>query len=314
MILSVGFVATWTAQVPLAVAAAPVALPVQAASQAKNNEPRFLEGVVLVGFKPGTARSERANARAAAGAVRAEAISPLATDAEKLILAPGRGVKAAIEALKRNPNVRYAEPDYILTKAAVSNDTYYTNGSLWGMYGDATSPSNQYGSQAGEAWALGYTGSNEIYIGVIDEGIQVTHPDLQANIWVNPFETAGDGVDNDGNGKADDVHGWDFVNNDASVYDAGGDAHGTHVSGTIGGVGGNGPGVAGVNGHVPMISGKFLGPSGGSTSGAIAAVDYMNDLKSRHGLNIVATSNSWGGGGFSQALLDAINRGGGRPT
>ncbi|MFZ9126963.1 MAG: S8 family serine peptidase, partial [Steroidobacteraceae bacterium] len=312
MILSVGFVATWTAQVPLALAAAPVALPVQAASQAKNNEPRFLEGVVLVGFKPGTARSERANARAAAGAVRAEAISPLATDAEKLILAPGRGVKAAIEALKRNPNVRYAEPDYILTKAAVSNDTYYTNNSLWGMYGDATSPANQYGSQAGEAWALGYTGSNEIYIGVIDEGIQVTHPDLQANIWVNPFETAGDGVDNDGNGKADDVHGWDFVNNDASVYDAGGDAHGTHVSGTIGGVGGNGTGVAGVNWNVTMISGKFLGTSGGSTSGAIAAVDYMNDLKSRHGLNIVATSNSWGGGGFSQALLDAINRGGDR--
>ncbi|MFZ8984670.1 MAG: S8 family serine peptidase, partial [Steroidobacteraceae bacterium] len=312
MILSVGFVATWTAQVPLALAAAPVALPVQAAQQAKNNEPRFLEGVVLVGFKPGTARSERANARAAAGAVRAEAISPLATDAEKLILAPGRGVKAAIEALKRNPNVRYAEPDYILTKAAVSNDTYYTNNSLWGMYGDATSPANQYGSQAGEAWALGYTGSNEIYIGVIDEGIQVTHPDLQANIWVNPFETAGDGVDNDGNGKADDVHGWDFVNNDASVYDAGGDAHGTHVSGTIGGVGGNGTGVAGVNWNVTMISGKFLGTSGGSTSGAIAAVDYMNDLKSRHGLNIVATSNSWGGGGFSQALLDAINRGGDR--
>lgn len=312
VILSVGFLATWTAQLPLALAAAPITLPLQAAQQARSSEPRFLDGVVLVGFKPGTAGSERANARAVAGAVRAEQLSPLAKDAEKFTLAPGRGVKEAIEALKRNPNVRYAEPDYILTKAAVSNDTYYTNGSLWGMYGDATSPANQYGSQAGEAWALGYTGSNEIYIGVIDEGIQVTHPDLQANIWVNPHETPGDGIDNDGNGKADDVHGWDFVNNDASVYDAGGDAHGTHVSGTIGGVGGNGIGVAGVNWNVTMISGKFLGASGGSTSGAIAAVDYMNDLKSRHGLNIVATSNSWGGGGFSQALLDAINRGGDR--
>ncbi|MFZ8987149.1 MAG: S8 family serine peptidase, partial [Steroidobacteraceae bacterium] len=246
MILSVGFVATWTAQVPLALAAAPVALPVQAASQAKNNEPRFLEGVVLVGFKPGTARSERANARAAAGAVRAEAISPLATDAEKLILAPGRGVKAAIEALKRNPNVRYAEPDYILTKAAVSNDTYYTNNSLWGMYGDATSPANQYGSQAGEAWALGYTGSNEIYIGVIDEGFQWNHEDLAANAWINPFETAGDGVDNDGNGRIDDIYGWDFFSDDNTPYDGSGDDHGTHVAGTIGGVGGNGIGVAGV--------------------------------------------------------------------
>ncbi len=312
VILSIGFLAVWTAQVPVAEAAAPVALPLQAAPQAKNSEPRFLEGVVLVGFKPGTARSERANARAAAGAVRAEALSPLAKDAEKLILAPGRSVKAAIEALQRNPNVRHAEPDYILTKAAVSNDPDYIGNNLWGMYGDNTSPANQYGSQAGEAWALGYTGSNDIYIGVIDEGIQVTHPDLQANIWVNPFETSGDGIDNDGNGKVDDIHGWDFYYNDASVYDSGEDSHGTHVSGTIGGVGGNGIGVAGVNWNVTLISGKFLGPGGGSTSGAILAIDYFNDLKSRHGLNIVATSNSWGGGGFSQALLDAINRGGDR--
>lgn len=84
------------------------------------------------------------------------------------------------------------------------------------------------------------------------------------------------------------------------------------MAGTIGAVGGNGAGVAGVNWQVTMISLKFLGASGGYTSGAIAAVDYLNDLKSRHGLNIIASSNSWGGGGFSQALLDAINRGGNR--
>lgn len=274
--------------------------------------PRYIDGVVLVGYKPGTSEAARAAIRQSVGATRAVPLSILERNAEKFTLSPGRSVPMAIKALMRNPNVRYAEPDYVLTKAATSNDPYYTGGNLWGMYGDATSPANAFGSQAGEAWAAGYTGSRSVYIGVIDEGIQVTHPDLQANIWVNPYEIPGDGIDNDGNGRIDDIHGWDFFNNNNSVYDAGEDAHGTHVAGTIGGLGGDGVGVVGVNWQVTMISGKFLGANGGATSGAIAAVDYFNDLKTRHGLNIVATSNSWGGGGFSQALLDAINRGGDR--
>ncbi|MGH8078532.1 MAG: S8 family serine peptidase, partial [Lysobacter sp.] len=88
-----------------------------------------------------------------------------------------------------------------------------------------------------------------------------------------------------------------------------GDDHGTHVSGTIAGVGGNGKGVAGVCwSGIKLISGKFLGRRGGTTANAIKAIDYFNDLKARHGLNIVATNNSWGGGGFSQALQDAIGR------
>jgi subtilisin family serine protease len=147
---------------------------------------------------------------------------------------------------------------------------------------------------------------------VIDEGIQVTHPDLDANIWTNPHDPA-DGVDNDGNGYVDDIRGWDFDANDNSIYDGGTrgslDDHGTHVAGTIGAER-NGSGVVGVNWNVTLISGKFLGRRGGTTANAIRAVDYFTDLKTRHGLNIVATNNSWGGGGFSQALLDAINRGG----
>ena len=177
------------------------------------------------------------------------------------------------------------------------------------MLGDATTPVNQFGSQAGEAWAAGATGSDSVYIGVIDEGIQTTHPDLDANVWVNPFDPIGGG-DNDGNGYTDDTNGWDFYYNDRTVYDAGEDHHGTHVSGTIGGEGNNGLGVAGVNWDVTLISGKFLGPDGGYLSAAVSAVDYFTDLKTRHGLNIVATSNSWGGGGYSQTLLDAIERGG----
>lgn len=235
-------------------------------------------------------------------------------DLDLLRLPPGLTVAAAIRQLGRDPAVEFAEPNWIHHHQATSNDPYYTGGYLWGMYGDATSPKNQYGSQAGEAWAKGQTGSRSVHVGVIDEGIQFSHPDLGANIWTNPFDPE-DGLDNDGNGYVDDIHGWDFANGDSSIFDGGAkgkggvDSHGTHVSGTLGALGGNGLGVTGVTWNVTIVSGKFLGRAGGTTANAIKAVDYMTDLKVRHALDLVATNNSWGGGGFSQALLDALVRG-----
>ncbi|MDP3916645.1 MAG: S8 family peptidase [Bacteroidota bacterium] len=217
----------------------------------------------------------------------------------------------AISKAKGLAEVLYAEPNYIYQHTATSNDTYYTNGSLWGMYGNATSPANQYGCQAGEAWAAEKTGSSSVYIGIIDEGYMYTHEDLAANAGVNPGEfgkTAG--VDDDGNGYVDDVYGWDFDGNNNTVFDGVDDDHGTHVAGTIGGVGGNGKGVAGVCWNVKLLSAKFLGSRGGTTANAIKAVDYFTGLKTRvsNPVNIIATNNSWGGGGFSQALMDAITR------
>jgi subtilisin family serine protease len=135
-----------------------------------------------------------------------------------------------------------------------------------------------------------------------------THEDLAANAGTNPGEVAGNGIDDDNNGYVDDVNGWDFDGNDSSVFDGVDDDHGTHVAGTIGGVGNNGTGIAGVSWNVKLMSGKFLGRRGGTTANAIKAVDYFTDLKTRHGINLVATSNSWGGGGFSQGLFDAIER------
>ncbi|MBW3571255.1 MAG: S8 family serine peptidase, partial [Gemmatimonadetes bacterium] len=129
-----------------------------------------------------------------------------------------------------------------------------------------------------------------------------------ANAAKNPGELAGNGVDDDGNGYVDDVYGWDFDGNDNSVFDGTSDDHGTHVAGTIGGVGGNGKGVAGVCWSVKLFGAKFLGRNGGTTANAVKSVDYMTDLKTRHGVNLVATNNSWGGGGYSQALYDAIER------
>ena len=276
-------------------------------------EPDYVPGEILVKFRAGATTAARGAALGAANAAVAERIITAQMrrggDAEGVtVLRTGLSVPAAIQALRGNASVEYAEPNYIYQHAAVSNDTYFTNGSLWGMYGDASSPANQYGSQAAEAWAAGKTNCSSVYIGIIDEGYMYTHEDLAANAGTNPGEVAGNGVDDDGNGLVDDVYGWDFDGGNSSVFDGVGDDHGTHVAGTIGGVGGNGKGVAGVCWNVKLMDAKFLGRRGGTTANAIKAVDYFTDLKTRHSMNIVATSNSWGGGGFSQALQDAIER------
>lgn len=280
----------------------------------------FIGGKEIDGFivvaKRGVSETDLEDAVNRAGGRRSESVRKSDNFRGHIIVAHGLGNggnEGMASKLSRDSRVEFIEPNWVYFHQATSNDPLYTNGSLWGMYGTSTTPANQFGSQAASAWANGSVGSSNVYVGIIDEGFQTNHPDLQANIWVNPFDPV-DGVDNDGNGYVDDTNGWDFANNDRTVYDGGTrgsqDTHGTHVAGTIGAVGGNGIGVAGVNWNVKMISGKFLGRRGGTTANSIKAVDYFTDLKGRHGLNIVATNNSWGGGGFSQALLDAINRGG----
>ncbi|MBA3249833.1 MAG: S8 family serine peptidase [Geodermatophilaceae bacterium] len=301
--------------ISLAAAAAMVVAGLSVAAPAAIATPDVLPASVpdqlLVGYEPGASAASRAAAQDAVSSLSARQL--VRANAERrqvdLVQLPaGADLDAAIARLEASSAVAYAERNWKLTTAATSNDPYYTNGSLYGMYGDQTTPANQFGSQAGEAWAKNIIGSDNVYVGIIDEGFQTTHPDLDANVWTNPFD-ATDGVDNDGNGYIDDTNGWDFFQDNRSVYDGPDDDHGTHVSGTVGAEGGNGVGVVGVNWNVTLISGKFLGPFGGSTADAALAVDYMTDLKVRHGLNIVATNNSWGGGGFSQTLLDAISAG-----
>jgi subtilisin family serine protease len=272
---------------------------------------------ILIQFKAGATGLEMVSARNSVGALTKKQLRRAERAAAKgeLELAriqSGLSVEDAVRIVREHPAVAFAEPNWIVQHQAASTDTYYTNGNLWGMYGDATAPANAYGSQAGEAWARGSVGSSSVYVGIIDEGIDYEHVDLGANMWTNPYDPA-DGVDNDGNGYVDDVRGWDFFQDNNSVYDGARpsdyetDAHGTHVAGTIGALS-NGRGVVGVNWNVTMISGKFLGPDGGTIADAVAAVNYFVDLKTRHGLNLVAINNSWGGGGYSQALHDAIIR------
>ncbi|MFQ6113945.1 MAG: S8 family peptidase, partial [bacterium] len=147
------------------------------------------------------------------------------------------------------------------------------------------------------------TGSKSIIVGVIDTGVDPEHEDLAANIRINQGEFGSgkenNNVDDDGNGFVDDFQGWDFINDDNDPFDD--NDHGTHVSGTVGAVGNNNKGVVGVNWNVSILPLKFLGSDGSGTSiDAIEAILYATDMGAK------VLSNSWGGGGFSRTLEDAV--------
>ncbi len=164
---------------------------------------------------------------------------------------------------------------------------------------------------AENAWDIN-RGSRDVVVAVIDTGIDYDHEDLAPNMWKNPGETGVDdegnrketnGIDDDGNGLIDDVYGYDFYNNDGDPMDD--HMHGTHTGGTIGATGNNGVGVVGVNWQVSLMGIKFLNAGGaGAASDAVDSVYYAV----QQGVDL--TSNSYGGGGFLQAMTDAIEAAG----
>jgi subtilisin family serine protease len=335
-------------------------------ANAGHKHTEFVPGRVLVRFRTDTAakaaESRVASLRLADGEVAATQVarfegSNMIPGLRVVNVAPEQTLQT-VAALNARSDVLYAEPDYVRRIEKLPNDTELAR--MWALKNTGQTittqswntdicggpaPCTVIGGNAGadinaaQAWDI-TTGSRNIVVGIVDTGIDINHPDLAANIWTNPGETAGDGVDNDGDGFVDDVHGWDFTaetngtpcgpgagesarpgcgNN--VVFDGPGtyptsevDAHGTHVAGTIGAVGNNGTGTVGINWQVSILPLKFIDSSGsGDSINAIRAEAYAKALRDKYvatngaqGANVRVLNNSYGGGGFSQAELDSI--------
>ncbi|NPU90362.1 MAG: S8 family serine peptidase [Gammaproteobacteria bacterium] len=214
----------------------------------------------------------------------------------------GADVDATLDSLSSNPDVEYAEIDHPIYINATPNDPSYIN--QWGLFNNG-----QNGGVAGIdigaeiAWSR-RTDTRNIVIGVIDSGVDYNHPDIRPNVWTNPAEASGrTGIDDDGNGYIDDIHGIDTINGDSNPMDDNG--HGTHVAGVIAAAGNDGFGIAGVAWKASMVICKALDNRGeGNTSYAIECLEYFAKLK-QAGVNIVVTNNSYGGQ-ISSALAEAI--------
>ncbi|MGH3099634.1 MAG: S8 family peptidase, partial [Thermoleophilia bacterium] len=282
----------WPAQ------AAGAALP-PGTSALQGPSPEFVPGELLVRFRPGVGAARRAAVRAE-GDARLRRSLPL-PGLELLRLAPGEPVRAAAAELEGDPDVLYAEPNFLYELDAVPNDPRFPE--LWGLNNTGQLVNGVFGTadadiDAPEAWNT-TTGSASVAVAVVDSGIAYDHPDLAANIWSNPGEIAGNGADDDGNGRIDDFRGWDFVDSDNSPRDLTG--HGTHVAGTIGARGNNGDGVAGVNWNSSLMPVRACNVDGCATDAVVRAIFYAVGEGAR------VVNASLGGSVFSQALQDVIS-------
>ncbi len=272
--------------------------------------PSQMDDELIVRFRPGADEFNKVSTHYGVGARRAKVFRAL-EGLELVKLPRGLSVKEGIDFYQRNPNVLYAEPNYIIrttakataTITATPNDPSF--GSLWGLNNTGQSGGIPDADiDAPEAWNI-TTGSSNVVVAVLDTGIDYNHQDLSANVFHNSADCNNNGIDDDGNGFIDDCLGINTITNDNNSLDD--NSHGTHVSGTIGAAGNNGVGVTGVNWNVRILPCKFIAASGsGTTADAIECLDYVIKLKNS-GANIIATSNSWGDPDYSQALYDAID-------
>lgn len=292
-----------------------------------GNQPAFEEGQLLVRLREGSNLTGETVAEKY-GVSIAEDLTPgglLRSQEPKLLLVelkPGQDTLEMKAALAADPRVAYAElnTNYYLDDQGqqppgqqppgqqpppqpqppaqkIPNDL---KSGLWGLHNTGQNNGKADADiDAPEAWNI-HTGSrNGPVIAVIDTGIDYNHPDLKANMWTNPGEIAGDGIDNDGNGIIDDVHGYNAIGDNGDPMD--GHGHGTHCAGTIAGVGDNGEGVVGVNHKAQLMAVKIFSDEGSTDSAAILrAIEYTTKMGAK------ITSNSWGGGFSSQAQKEAF--------
>jgi subtilisin family serine protease len=278
--------------------------------------PSAVPGELLVSFKAGVSPAEIGRFYAEHGVSERQALdryAPATAAHLKLVAVPPTRTAELAASLGNDPRVAYAEPNYVYAKvatAATPTEPIYAlqwnldNTGQWSTTPDAD-------IDAPEAWRV-TTGSPDVLVAELDFGVDYTHPDLAANIWTNPLEVPGDGIDNDGNGYVDDIHGYDFVNNDADPMDddAVNGGHGTAVAGVLGATPFNG-GTVGVAWQVGIIPIKIIAANNTvKTSDVVRAFEYINYLKAVEHQNIVATNNSYGldqtAAGPSRALRDAM--------
>lgn len=240
----------------------------------------------------------------AAGAVHARvgghAVRPIkGLDGAQLVEIPdGMTVDEALASYRRQPEVAFVQPNYISHITSTPDDPSFTD--LWGLNNTGQDEGTVDADiDAPEAWDI-TTGSVDIVVAVIDTGVAYDHPDLVANMWHNPGETPGNGIDDDHNGYVDDIYGYDFVNEDADPMDDHG--HGTHVSGTIGATGNNAVGVVGVNWNVRIMALKA-----GSREGMLQSVDEIEAVNYAHAMGADVVNCSWGGQGYDTSLRSAIS-------
>ena len=263
-----------------------------------------VEGDILVKFRRAVGSGELGQFAKDVDADESEAVGGAGIHR---IHSRSRGAGALRALLRSRSDIEYAEPNYVVTADNVPNDSNF--GSLWGLLNNGQTIGNPGvpGADIGAtlAWNVS-TGSAAIAVGVIDTGIDYTHPDLVANVWSAPAQftvTIGTKTIT----CAQNSHGFNAITNSCNPFDDNG--HGTHVSGTIGAAGNNNLGVTGVNWTTRLIASKFLDATGtGSIANAINAIEFLIQASAATGANVRVLSNSWSTAGFSQALLDEINR------
>ena len=257
---------------------------------------RYVPGEVLVKFRQGTSISTMRALYRAVGASKIKEIRHIGI--QRLRLPAHLNVAETVKYYRSDPNVEFAEPNYIIKIAATPDDPGYP--SQWALHNTGQAGGTPGADiQAEDAWNIS-TGSDDVIIAVVDTGVAYDHPDLAPNIWVNTTELNGTpGVDDDGNGYIDDYYGWDFIDHDG--YPADYNQHGTHVAGILAARGNNGIGGSGVLWSAKIMPLRFLGVTGtGDVAAAADAVMYAVD----NGARII--NASWGEYDYSNALYDAI--------
>jgi subtilisin family serine protease len=212
-----------------------------------------------------------------------------------LELPPGTDAGRAAVRLAADPDVAWAEPVFEYHATFTPNDPFFASTGTWGQsYADLW---GLHKIDAATAWDTA-NGTGTV-VAVVDTGVDYTHPDLAANMWTNAGEIPGNGSDDDGNGFIDDVRGWDFVDDDNDPDDE--HFHGTHVAGTVAAVGNNGTGVVGLAWGARIMPVRGLDSHGTGSSDELAeCLVYAAES----GADVI--SNSWGGFGTSQVIVDAI--------